>query len=283
MPLAEYERNAGGEPQLRASLVVFADLLGTVEHASAANAGATLVAMDNALRRARDRSDIDDPAGHGHVAWFSDNVGIAVPLTPLEAEASIGFTLVSTMWLQFELARRGFFVRGGVTVGAHYADDHFQFGPALVEAVLLEKAATHPRVVLSDQAVQIVNLCAGFHGDLADNPFHYELATEGGTTFISYLDGVVGELDDEMEVAQVLELHRVAVDLELKAGHPAPVMVKYAWLGEYHDFVVDQWLPGHHQLKLNVPPQHQFARYVPPNDLPTDGPSIHAALAQHLE
>ena len=283
MPLPEYERNSDDEPQLRPSLVLFADLLGTVEHAKAENAAATLAAMDVAFRRARKRSDIDGAAGHGHVAWFSDNVGIAVPLTPFEAETSIGFTILSAMWLQFELARLGFFVRGGLAVGNHYADDSFQFGPALVDAVHLEKAACHPRVVLSDEAVRVVDLCAQFHSELDSNPFHYELATEGGKTFISYLDGVVGEVDDINEVRQVLELHRMAVSDQLHAGHVESVRLKYEWLADYHDFVVGHWLPDEPQLKLDGPSSHQFARYEPPTGLPVDASNIYAALGQILE
>lgn len=167
-----YER-LDGVPQLRASMVTFADLLGTSEHAAADTAQITLAALDAALANARSESDVDNRMDYFVTSWFSDNVAMAAPIGAEEIEMQIGLMLLSTSWLQLLLAQDGFFLRGGMQFGLQFADPAITFGPALVDAVRIEKETGFPRVALSALATSIVGIVAVDHFSLIDNPFHY--------------------------------------------------------------------------------------------------------------
>lgn len=45
-----------------------------------------------------------------------------------------------------ELLQLGFLTRGGITIGPVHHRDNIIFGPALIEAVALEKEAHYPRI-----------------------------------------------------------------------------------------------------------------------------------------
>jgi hypothetical protein len=93
--------------------------------------------------------------------WFSDNLGVSVPLSNSE-NASDRTALQQLLRLlaavqTYLLLDFGILSRGGVAVGACYHDNNVLFGPALVEAVHLEWAADTPRIVLSVEASQLVD------------------------------------------------------------------------------------------------------------------------------
>ncbi len=210
-----YPRNAG-VPELLRSVVAFVDLLGTSEHASEESAQETLEKLDASLRRARDQSGIDEALSWFHASWFSDNLSICAPLPQPRRqgdrsfeESSLGF--VTVMWLQFRLAIDGFVLRGGITVGPQFADRDVNFGPALVEAVALEKGAKYPRVVVDDLTLEVVDDHFGDYFTLSENPFHLELMrAPDGRVFVSYLAAVF-EADDPEEAHEMLNRHRAAV------------------------------------------------------------------------
>jgi hypothetical protein len=232
-----YSRSKG-IPRLTRSGVLYFDVLGTKELANAANAQATLVHLDVALKRARQRSQLDEDWNWADSSWFSDNLAIAAPLrgSRIDEEGIVGTIIVGAMWLQFLLAIDGFFTRGGFTVGQHFMDRGVNFGPALVQAVELEKSANFPRIILDDAALAVVQDHAADYAADADSPFEAELMVdEDGTTFISYL-AVAFEADDRDEAIDMLTRHRDAVRLKIEEhGDTGPVGGKYAWSANYHN------------------------------------------------
>ena len=60
--------------------------------------------------------------------------------------------------LQLDLVTRGVFLRGAITSGLLHHDENLVFGPALNEAVALEKLANYPRVILDGQLLDEVGL-----------------------------------------------------------------------------------------------------------------------------
>jgi hypothetical protein len=75
---------------------------------------------------------------------FSDNYVLSMPV-------SLGFRILhSASALCIKLLQLGFLTRGGVAIGSVYHKDNVVFGPALIEAVALEKEAHYPRVLCSD-------------------------------------------------------------------------------------------------------------------------------------
>lgn len=78
-------------------------------------------------------------------SFFSDNFAISAPVEFGEAV----FNILS--WRTTNLLQSGFIVRGGVTIGQLYHDPEVIFGPALVEAVHIEKDAGFPRFLCSNR------------------------------------------------------------------------------------------------------------------------------------
>lgn len=262
-----------GVPVLRRSVVAFVDLLGTSEHAGEDAAQATLEKLDASLRRAREQSGVDDALTWFHASWFSDNLSLCAPLPQPHRrgdrsfeESSLGFLLVTVTWLQFRLAIDGFALRGGITVGDQFADDEVNFGPALVEAVGLEKGAKFPRVVLDDLTLTVVDNHFNDHGTLSENPFHHELMrAPDGRTFVSYL-GAVFEADDAEEAREMLLRHRSAV-AALRSEHAKSaegVVEKYEWLASYHNSFCATFFAEWSDLALpDVAPDLGFVPYQP--------------------
>jgi hypothetical protein len=62
-----------------------------------------------------------------------------------------GFRILqSAAALSVKVLQQGFLTRDGVTVGQMYHNDNVVFGPALIEAVALEKEAHYPRLLCTD-------------------------------------------------------------------------------------------------------------------------------------
>lgn len=79
---------------------------------------------------------------------FSDNYVLSMPV-------SFGFRIMqSASALSIKLLQLGFLTRGGVTVGNVYHQDNVVFGPALIEAVGLEREAHYPRILCSDALLE---------------------------------------------------------------------------------------------------------------------------------
>lgn len=266
-PASAYRR-VGGTPQLRRSLVAFIDLLGTSDHARGTNAQITLERLDTALTSAREKSGVDDGGSVSYAAWFSDNLAIGVPASAdvREQDSEVGFMIVPIIWLQYFLAIDRFFVRGGITVGDHFADDRINYGPALVAAVSLEKAARHPRIAVDDRFLRFVDPHFRFYGDPQDHPCHVQLAVDrsDGCVFVSYLAAAL-EADDPGECFDMLELHRQAVHHQLLThltDQNPKVRDKYVWLAQYHNWFCRSFCPAD-ELLIDLDQEGEFARYEP--------------------
>ena len=79
------------------------------------------------------------------VTQFSDSIVVSYKL---EDRSAVFDMLYDIYFLQIELVQRRILVRGAITAGLLFHDEQMVFGPALVEAVELEKLALYPRVIL---------------------------------------------------------------------------------------------------------------------------------------
>ncbi len=85
-------------------------------------------------------------------SFFSDNFAISAPVNLVE----MIFKIIS--FATHELLRVGFLIRGGVTVGGLYHNDAgVIFGPALIEAVAIEKKACYPRIICGDSLIDFLD------------------------------------------------------------------------------------------------------------------------------
>ena len=96
------------------------------------------------------------------VRAFTDNlvIGLTIPEPIRGYDREWGETCIQTVvfyvaFIQAELARHGYLIRGAITVGDLYIDEDMVFGPALIEAYDAEsKLAIFPRVILCKNAVK---------------------------------------------------------------------------------------------------------------------------------
>lgn len=161
------------------------------------------------------------------VKTFSDNIFVAFPLrssTKMTDEAVVDTFLRELKHQIYELTLlAGFPVRGAVSVGSLMFTEKFLFGPALVDAVQLEKSAVFPRVLLSETVLRYIS------------PKHTSpnlvLRDSDGNNFLHYLNGY-----SHFELSR----HR---DYVLKGlldnASDIHKRQKYEWLVQYHNFAAN--------------------------------------------
>ncbi len=234
----------GGGPALRESAVLFLDILGTTGPRTPEQEQRALDAIHQALLRARGWQDGAAADADVVTRWFSDNLGMAYPVTDESPPAAALCTLIaSTAGHQLALIPEGRAVRGAITLGLLYADERLLFGPGINRAVTLEKTrALYPRVVLDEAAARTAReRLAASHSDSSAGSFRMSLAVDGeGVTFVDYLgDGL--SVDFEPAAAErLLQQHRdfVAERLVRHDGDPR-IADKYRWLAAYHDWFLE--------------------------------------------
>lgn len=231
------------EPRLIDCAVLFFDLLGVSAMARGAKAEGELKSFNRTIREA-----FPYPIGvaavteAGHRAYpatvFSDSVVQAVPIPDeLPAAAAIFQVLIEVAQLQTEMAMRNYFARGAITLDKFHSYDGLLFGPALVEAVGLERdVAVDPRIVLSPAASAAL-LQARAAGD-SEKAF-YEVAPvlvdEDGIPFVDYLTGAF-QADPEIDLPEKLRAHREVVAGRLKQQRTHfRRWSKHRWVAEYHN------------------------------------------------
>jgi hypothetical protein len=229
----------GGEPRLVQSGVLFLDVMGVEQGACDPDRLDFLRRLRSALEEARSVAGVDDDGILHASSLFSDSLIVAFPLLGgLVPEDVIHAAEVMAARVQLELISHGFFLRGGLAFGEHYMDRNFAFGPALVEAAVLEKRAIVPRVVLSAGAAAAERAALEEFGEDDDAAQRQYLITDAeDITFISYLDVVI-DVDDEDEARGWLESHRQVICEKLNehAGQPK-IESKYLWAARYHNHV----------------------------------------------
>jgi len=91
------------------------------------------------------------------VTQFSDSVVISYLKKELNG-SGVSSILNDVHRLQLDLMRSGVLLRGAISSGPLFHDSDFVFGPALNEAVALEKLANYPRVIVDGQILNEAGL-----------------------------------------------------------------------------------------------------------------------------
>jgi hypothetical protein len=240
-------RDADGLPKSVPSAVLFLDVLGTSEAARAADVSeddaerdAYVRSLVPAMEAARSIGMLDVGGLHHATAYFTDNIVCAAPLRGnLDTEHVVSGLIVMAGRFQIALACHGFFCRGGVAFGWHYMDPGLAFGPAVLEAVELEKrAAMTPRVALTELVGDLEKKHMGYYFNGPHAPQRRLLLTDpAGRSFVSYLDVLFAEADDDWQALSELKKHQQAVSEKLDEfnGDPA-IGPKYRWVASYHNW-----------------------------------------------
>jgi len=263
----EYFLNRRQQPRLWPSAVLFIDILGVRRLATdGRRVGVHLRELSNALRHSV--RDFLDPGSPWPAAFFSDSLVLAAPITEgdVDGEAALGGLIALTAVLQWDLTVRGFFLRGGVTVGKVHLREGLLFGPALVDAYDIEtQRAVHPRIVLGGPARDAMDESLRSYAHPVAAPHNWELLRDGdGEVFVDYL--AAGILEGTIDPQTDLEAHRDLIAGRLAQTRRAGrVWEKYKWAAEYHNAVCDRLLKPAKARALSVPDAaatRAFATYV---------------------
>ncbi|NVD71332.1 hypothetical protein HUX88_12300 [Duganella sp. BJB1802] len=173
------------------------------------------------------------------VKTFSDNIFVAFPFkssTKMDDDDVIGTFLEELIHQIHELTMfAGFPIRGAVSIGGLMFTDKFLFGPALVEAVELEKSAIFPRIVLSESVLRHIK---------PGSPIARRIVCDvDGKSFLHYLGGLSSGW---------LEHHKTFVEngLQENSRHVRERQ-KYEWLAQYHNFSAQSAKKPEHAISID--------------------------------
>ncbi len=181
------------------------------------------------------------------VKTFSDNIFVAFPFgssSKMNDEEVVNTFLRELNHQIYELTiLAGFPIRGAVSVGPLMFTDKFLFGPALVDAVQLEKEAVFPRVLLSQTVLRYVT---------PQYPSaKLVLRDSDGKHFLHYLSGFSHIY---------LKRHRDYVQEGLvENSSRVHERQKYEWLAQYHNYAIGT--AGHPDLSICVDRPSAFSQW----------------------
>ena len=245
-------------PLLTLSMVCYADILGfrkMIE--SAFDSGEE----EDFLRRVKRSlnaayTEVHKKATHGDsgksfldvpdldVKLFTDNIVVYYPLR--DPQGDLGepeFCDILSLFghAQARLAKDGFLLRGGITVGLHYQDDDIAYGNALLEAVDLDKSGGSPRLVIGSSVEPLVSkYLSWYHYDEGWTPHHQQLLEDeqNELLFVNYLGTAFDHFPDGPIDHELLAAHSEMVLGGLKKYKSVPsVRSKYEWTATYHNYV----------------------------------------------
>ncbi|MFA7175245.1 MAG: hypothetical protein WC340_17865 [Kiritimatiellia bacterium] len=159
---------------------------------------------------------------------------------------------------QLNLAIRGYFSRGGIAFDEGYCDNEIIFGPALLQAVELEKNYDFPGIVLD---AKIVNLIQSQRRNMGDTPFDDLLATYNGYNYVNYLyllkdfndsmnhvenNGILKDNWMDPKVKMALESHKTEIEKNLCrfSKEDPKILQKYLWVAHYHNEFCIKYFPN---------------------------------------
>ena len=160
--------------------------------------------------------------------------------------------ILDMVHIQVELAARGIFIRGSITIGKIFVENGLIYGPGLVRAYKLEsKIASYPRIIIDPDLLKIFDgtnaLKSSIHTHDMEKGYLKNLLRKDidGLWFIDYLRGSEIEFEDAFDYYGFLlknanVIRKATKDLkELN-----DVVQKYSWLANYHNSVVEEYMPG---------------------------------------
>ncbi|RKZ31373.1 hypothetical protein DRQ36_02225 [bacterium] len=252
-------------PVLRDSIVVFVDILGSKELIREAEksgeSGELLRKVDRAIGDANS-AFLYKFSGNKlcDIRMFSDNTAISMIA---EKDEEFIYNLVSFLKAvteyQIALAVEGIFARGGVSAGLVFSHIHLVWGPALVDAIEIEKnEAIYPRIILAEDIKErLLNLT----GEAASVLKDFLLVDKNGVVFVNYLfrckitEGEGwhdGEKKSSERALEILQKHQNNIqEALLKYVMDVKVSSKYSWLAEYHNWFCLEYFHNYPKLLIN--------------------------------
>lgn len=237
---------SAGKPVHRLSYCAFLDVLGFSERIRASykdgSADELLEHFHKILAKSIAQFEKGTAESMLYFKSFTDNVVLAHPRFSDDMESEFAFILWAINEYQFQMALKGFFIRGGLAVDQLFMDRNSVYGAALLEAYRLEsKVAVNPVVVLCDNTMKLVDKHITYYsGEIAPQLRHV-LKGPDGRYFLNYLTECIVEGDDRDYLDEKsLRLHKKQIESALKTYAAIPtVFSKFAWLAAYHNYFCD--------------------------------------------
>jgi hypothetical protein len=183
---------------------------------------------------------------------FSDNICISIPYN--ENDFLNKFRVLALFIIKFQnlMMLEGFFIRGGVSLGSYYSDNHIIFSGGLVKSYLLEsKKAIYPRVILDSEIISLIEnskvsypkmLISDWEGLIFLNPFGLKDILK--SLLVENMDAMLAEASEELkskvnnlrketyEIIIVDSDIKDSIDLNMSKTDIDSVKSKYIWCQE---------------------------------------------------
>ena len=198
------------------------------------------------------------------VSQFSDSIVVSYKL----GEESALFDMLFDIYLlQISLIQRGILVRGAITAGQLIHDERLVFGPALNEAVELEKLSMYPRVILSQE---IIDLGKKYHGSQHTSK-HEEVSIKSllnqdldGMFYVDYFAVEPSEFDEEWYGlhTHLTELRELIKRMSQLTRNPS-IKIKHSWMRQkYNDIAKPLEKSGFKQFGNKFIPDEQADAFL---------------------
>jgi hypothetical protein len=260
-----------GQPELKASVVAFVDILGYQALIREAHRNGTAQSLLTRLHKALSAAshhlkELDEDGSPllppdlcpmkdiYKMRTFTDNIVIGYPIGD-DAEMELGAIFSQLSFFQLEMVNHGFFIRGAIAIADLYIDDMTVFGQGLLDAYDGEsKDARDPRIVLTKSAQDAVLQHVRYYSNPSHSPQARELYKDAdGQFFLNYLESILIAEEEHGPFFNILANHKSAVEAKLTEYRDQPVYwAKYAWSASYHNFFCDQYRYFSSEHKIDV-------------------------------
>lgn len=229
-------------------VVAFIDILGFREHVRQTLTDTThakniqrVLEFITELKHDNDQGLLSEKELGKEVSVFSDSIVISYPLS---LKSACFYLLLDIIHLQLEMMGLGILMRGGVTAGKLYHNDHIVYGPAMIDAYELEsKRAIYPRVLVNPIIIE-----EGMKNALHDPEDELEQLLsllekdEDHQLFIDYMFQWQ-EIDEESAYFDALDTTKSLIKDQLQSLQDPGVLLKYNWLKRYYNKTLDKLKP----------------------------------------
>lgn len=179
------------------------------------------------------------------ITTFSDCIVVSFPA---EKKSEIFYTLLEIKWMILRLVSQNILCRGAVSYGKLIHTETMLFGPALVEAYILEsKAANYPRIILDRNIIELAgNAPSDIHTPEQEMKYVESLLEKDldGMYYIDYFEKAQEELDDpQYDFPTYIDVLGNIIRRGMNASkHPnkAAIRVKYVWMKEKYNNMVQK-------------------------------------------
>ncbi len=237
------------------ALVTFIDVLGFKEMIGNDSGGGVVREVLSQLR-GFGTMDLDERAHFGFSAYgFSDSVTRCTPLLHQEGLKTDSELLAAEIeeltYIQGELSAKGILIRGGIACGDIYMDEHEVFGPAFIDAYILEsKHARYPRIIVHPNLLKThATFGESGYGIYAEDKLRLTREDTDGFHFVDYLGNFPREIHfdpppyREETILSYMEPRKQKIEEDIKnANILGTVRPKHVWLGKYHDTTAKELL-----------------------------------------